>query len=551
MTISIKTNKEKQEIIYFSGKDSTSLMKKLTTYREERLASGRWNDNYSIQKNTKDTIYIIIDALKKTNWNQLKIGNLPTIIAENIGFKEKYFEKNDFDWVEWKKISQKIIQYAQNNGFPFAQVNLDSVMVGENEISATINYKAEKAVFFDSIKIKGNAKIEKWFLMTWLGIKAGNYYQHQKIIQINRRLKEMSYLSLEKNPVVTFRENLASVELEINKRNANRFDGIIGILPNEERQGQVLVTGDINIALKNILQRGINFSGRWQRLQSQAQWLELNYEHPLLFKKNFDLQLGLQSVRQDSSFLNLDLKASLLYRLPNRAKLSLSIQNRRSNLGEANTFRSVNELPQIADGQYTSYGLGYDWQDLDDIFYPKQGQKIKIEGRWGYKSIIKNPFWADSLYKNIPLRTAQWSFNIDYLHYIRLQKRATLLLKGSFMTLNNTFLVFNDLMRVGGLQSLRGFNENSFFASTFLLATAEYRYFWENESYLFLFFDQAFVQQKTFKEEMNDTPFGTGIGLSFTTQAGIFQVAYALGQSKTQNFNTNRAKIHLGFVARF
>ncbi|TAG91162.1 MAG: hypothetical protein EAZ20_03470, partial [Bacteroidetes bacterium] len=86
---------------------------------------------------------------------------------------------------------------------------------------------------------------------------------------------------------------------------------------------------------------------------------------------------------------------------------------------------------------------------------------------------------------------------------------------------------------------------------TYLLATAEYRYFWENESYLFLFFDQALTQQKTFKEELNDTPFGAGIGLSFTTQAGIFQVAYALGQSKGQNFNTNRAKIHLGFVARF
>ncbi|TAG85144.1 MAG: hypothetical protein EAZ20_15925, partial [Bacteroidetes bacterium] len=463
LSIVIESSKKQKEKIYFIEKDSISLMKKLELYRNERLIKGFWNDEYQIQQNKKDTLFILISSNQKLAWEKLKIGNLPQNIAENVNFKPKYFQNIDFNWKEWEKIAQKTIQYAQNNGFPFAQIQLDSITIVENKITATINYKPEKAVFFDSIKIKGNTKIEKWFLMTWLGIKPGQMYQHQKILQINRRLKELPYLSLQKNPIVNFRENLSNIELEINKKNANRFDGIIGILPNEEKQGQILITGDVNIGLKNIGQRGIGFAGRWQRLQTQAQWLELNYEHPLIFRKNFDIQLSLQSVRQDSSFLNLDLKASLLYRLPNRAKLSINVQNRRSNLGEANTFRSVNELPQISDGQYTSYGLGYDWQDLDDIFYPKQGQKIKILGQWGYKSITKNPFWADSLYKNVPLRTAQWIFNIEYLHYFRVQKRATLLLKTNFMTLNNNFLVLNDLWRIGGLQSLRGFNENSFF----------------------------------------------------------------------------------------
>ncbi len=551
LSIEIQSLIDKKENIYFVEKDSISMIKKIHLYRDERLKKGFWQDEYHIKKSKKDTLFIVVQSNQKLKWENLKIGNLPRNLADNINFKEKYFRDTDFNWKDWEKLSQKIIQYSQNNGSPFAQVFLDSTTIFDDKISAVIHYKSEKAFYFDSIKIKGNTKIEKWFLMTWLGIKAGQTYQHQKILQINRRIKEMPYLSLENNPVVNFRENLGTITLEINKKNANRFDGIIGILPNEEKQGQVLITGDVNITLKNIGQRGIGFAGRWQRLQTQAQWLELNYEHPLLFRRNFDLQLGLQSIKQDSSFLNLDLKASLLYRLPNRAKLSINIQNRRSNLGASNTFQQVTQLPQISDGQYTSYGLGYDWQDLDDVFYPKQGQKIKISGQWGYKSITKNPFWSDTLYKNVPLKTAQWIFNVEYLHYFRLQKRATLLLKTNFMTLNNSFLVFNDLTRVGGLQSLRGFNENSFFASTFLLATAEYRYFWENESYLFLFFDQAFIQQKTFKEELNDTPFGTGVGLSFTTQAGIFQVAYALGQSKGQNFSTNRAKIHLGFVARF
>jgi hypothetical protein len=542
---------KKNKIEFFSFKDTNAIYEYVEKYRNERLKNGFWNDKYAISQPKKDTFVLQIDTNLPTKWNELKVGNLPNFIVQNINFQEKKWKNKDFNWIDWENLSQKILNTAQNNGFPFAEVKLDSLVYQENKIEAQIDYQPNKAFFFDTLKIIGDIKTESWFLMRWLGIKEGQPYNHQKILQINRRLKELPFLTLKKNPIVSFRENISTISLELEKKNANRFDGIIGILPNEERQGQVLLTGDLNINLKNLGSRGISFKGRWQRLQTNAQWIELFYQHPLIFRKNFDLELSLQSVRQDSSFVNLDLQASVIYRLPNRAKLSLGIQNRRSSLGEANIFRNVNQLPTIADGQYTSYQLGYEWVDLDNLFYPKQGQQIKISGQWGFKNIAKNPFWADSLYANVPLRSSQWIVKAEYLHYFSIQNRGTLLFKTSLASLNNNFLVLNDLFRVGGLQTLRGHNENIFFATNYVLATLEYRYFFESESYFFLFYDQALLNRKTFQSESSDIPLGAGAGLSFTTQAGIFQVAYALGKSEGQNFAPNRAKIHVGFVARF
>ena len=58
----------------------------------------------------------------------------------------------------------------------------------------------------------------------------------------------------------------------------------------------------------------------------------------------------------------------------------------------------------------------------------------------------------------------------------------------------NPRLFINDLFRLGGLNSLRGFNENQFYTSAYAVATAEFRQFIGADSYVFLFADQAYLR---------------------------------------------------------
>ncbi len=514
----------------------------------------------------KDTLVLTLHLGEKYYWEKLKKGNLG--FAEKIGFYERDFEKKVFSFEKIQKIQKNTLKFAENNGYPFAKIQLDSISFNnfnknnldknvtdksttdKNTIYAVWKYEPERFCEFDTLKIIGKLPINRSFLRKYLGIRRFQPFDQSKITQIPRLLKQLPFLQLKETPSVTFVGKRAIINLPLEKRNANKFDGILGVLPNEQ-QGKTLITGEINLGLENLFSAGIRLYAQWQRLQTESQRLDLRYEHPLLFGFPFDAKGIFQLYKQDSSFVNRDLHLTLYYRLPNLARIGVSLENKQSGLGEKLQITNVNELPQVSESRWASYGLDYDWHNLDNALAPRQGTRIIAKMRWGQKIILKNPFWADSLYKNVPLNSLQTSANLRLEHYTSVQNHTFM---GRFIGgyLDNNFLTLNDLFRVGGLQSLRGFNENTFFTSNYGIFTAEYRaYFGEDDSYFVVFYDQSILQTQTFNTQNIDYPFGIGVGLSFATRGGTFTLAYALGKSKDQDFGLSRAKIHLGIVSNF
>lgn len=115
----------------------------------------------------------------------------------------------------------------------------------------------------------------------------------------------------------------------------------------------------------------------------------------------------------------------------------------------------------------------------------------------------------------------------------------------------NNQLFMNELYRLGGLNSIRGFNQNAFYASHYLVNTAEARLYFEETSYLFAFLDYAYLSYQIPTQSFQDAPLGVGAGISFATKGGVFNFAYAMGVSQFQQFAVNQAKVHFGYVSRF
>lgn len=144
----------------------------------------------------------------------------------------------------------------------------------------------------------------------------------------------------------------------------------------------------------------------------------------------------------------------------------------------------------------------------------------------------------------------QWTAEANVQTFIQIGKKATLLNQFQGGMIQSQNLVLSDLYRVGGLKTLRGFNENNYFVSDFAVYTLEYRYFTDESSYVMLFANQGYVHNKL-NNDFTDWPIGFGTGISFSTRAGIFQFIYALGSAKDQPLNLNLSKIHFGLVSRF
>jgi hemolysin activation/secretion protein len=104
---------------------------------------------------------------------------------------------------------------------------------------------------------------------------------------------------------------------------------------------------------------------------------------------------------------------------------------------------------------------------------------------------------------------------------------------------------------MGGLNSLRGFDEESIYASTYAMGNVEWRFLLDKSSFLFGFVNQAFYELALVDKYIKDEPTGFGIGINFETKPGIFSLTYALGKQLNNAVSFRAAKVHFGIVSTF
>ncbi|MBK8568141.1 MAG: BamA/TamA family outer membrane protein [Saprospiraceae bacterium] len=84
----------------------------------------------------------------------------------------------------------------------------------------------------------------------------------------------------------------------------------------------------------------------------------------------------------------------------------------------------------------------------------------------------------------------------------------------------------NEQFRIGGNRLLRGFDEESVFATLFAVFTLEYRLLIGQNSYFYTFGDYGYVEDKRIGQPSRyDNPLGFGGGLTFETSAGVFGIS--------------------------
>ena len=533
------------------NKDSSSVYAQIQSTINSLYAESYFFANIQTIDWRNDSCFTLINVNNKFKINKLKRGTLHTWRLKKVDFSESYFENKDFNPKSVSELCNRIIKFSQNNGFPFANVILDSLEIINDQLNASVDYNMGPFFKFDTILVSGKCKINRRFLENYLRIEPGQTFSQDKIDNIERALKQLPYLTIKGPTNVFFNEGMVRVEVVLEDKKTNQVDGIVGLLPNSNKDGGVLLTGEFNLILRNLFQTGKMLKGEWRRFQQESQLLNLDYYHPNLLHSDFDVSCAFNFLKQDSTFLNLNRKLSLYYRMNGNGKLSLNIGFISSRLGSNNTLKSATVLPSYSDYDYISYGLGYDFNQLDNIFYPRKGFLFHSDIAIGNKNIIKNSIFNDNVYNNVKLQSLMMIGNIVIEKYFRLKGNSVLLLKSVGGKIYNNNIFFNDLYRLGGLKSIRGFNDNEFYASDYNINTLEFRQYLDETSYLLLFAEQSYIYYNLTTKKVIDYPSGLGVGVSFTSGPGIFSFVYSVGKSKLQQMSLNQSKIHFGFVSRF
>lgn len=493
---------------------------------------------------------VYISAGKKYKWINLDYSKKDQAIVSKLGYNEHFFTKRPFKFSELSRFMEKIIVYYENNGYPFASAKLDSLNFDKSNISAKLNVEKNIFVKLDSLVTEGTGKVSQKFMLRYLGIKNGMPYNTEVFRNVSKKVRQLPFVSEKKPPIVQLTDKQNKLFLFLEKKNASQFDGIVGILPSDK--GKTVFTGDLKIKLVNsILKSGETFDIQWRRLQTQTQDLKAIIIYPYIAGLPIGADYNIKIYKKDTTFLDVNNALGLNYYFSGLNYVKVFYKQRNANLISTAGLSNITILPEYADVVTKAYGLGLFIEKFDYKFNPRKGFGVNIQGSVGSRQIKKNPKINDVAYSTLDLKTSQYQVEGSLVGYINLVKNHVVKLSSQFGTVFGNTIYKNELFRIGGLRTMRGFDEESIFASTYVIPTIEYRFLFEKNSNLFVFYEGAWYENHSVNSKSYDTPMSVGAGINFETKAGIFNLSYAIGKQQGNGFDLRIGKIHAGLTALF
>ena len=513
----------------------------------------------------QNNVHIDFYVGKKYKWIKLRTNNIDKSLLSKVGYAAKNFAEKPLNISEIDLLKERLLTYYENEGFPFAAVYLDSIAINDDKISASLMVNQGLVYRIDSINNYGKLKLNTKFLQQYLNIINGSVYNREKLKEVDKRMLELPYAQTEQPSSLNMLGSGSILNLYVNNKKSSEVSAIFGFLPDANNTGKLQVTGDVNLDLKNVFNAGESLLLKYQALQPKSPRLNLGYEKPYFLKSPFGLGFLFELFKKDSSFLQVNAQLGLQLNLTNKQSGKILVQWQTANLLQGgidtNAIKFNKKLPFNIDVKSVNVGITYEFRNTNYRFNPLTGSDVTLTALTGIKNIKKNNdilalkttgFNYDKLYDSVKLKSYQLRLKIAAAHYFKISKSSTFKTAVNIGLYSSPTVFRNEVFQIGGYRLLRGFNEESIYATRYAVVTAEYRSLLSLNSYLFGFIDIGATQAKFQNVNAQNFFTGTGLGIAYETKAGLLNLSLAVGKRNDVPFNIRQAsKIHFGYVNYF
>ncbi len=513
----------------------------------------------------ENDLHINLFVGQQYNWITLKLNNNDKNILFENGYAEKNFNNKPFNINMLDEIKQKLLATYENQGYPFAKIYLDSITIINNKISALFKIEKGNIYTIDSIKNYGKLKLNTNFLQRYLNIKNGSIYSREKLNNIDKRMLELPYAQTIASSNLNMLGSGAVVNMYIDNKKSSEASAIFGFLPAANSTGTFQLTGDVNLDLKNVFGAGEGLIFKYQALQPKSPRLNIGFEKPYVFNSPFGLGFLFELFKKDSSFIQLNAQANLQLNLSNFqvGKIIFQIQNTNILQGgiDTNAIKFQKKLPEIIDVKAVNLGLTYEYRKTNYKFNPLRGNEIActvvtgiktIEKNSSIVSLVNNGYNYETLYDSIKLKSYQIRIKVAAANYFPLSKTSTFKAAINAGIYSSPNIFRNEIFQIGGYKLLRGFDEESIYATQYAVLTAEYRSLLSLNSYIFGFVDAGATKASYQSVNAQNIFLSAGLGILYETKAGLLNLSFAVGKRNDVPFGIKQgSKIHFGYINYF
>ena len=479
------------------------------------------------KKENDSTFLFLFQVGNRTDFTHLYIGRNSEL--QNLEILDKNKDTLTMPFSETEAFLNATLNKLERKGYSLAKLRLVNLKNENNILYADLDFKTEKLREVNDIVINGYDKFPEGHKKEIRRRYKNKVFNQETLKSIHADFEKFQFVNQTKYPEILFKTDTTKVYVYVEKAKPNRFDGFIGF--GNDDNGDLKINGYLDLLLVNSLNVGERFNLYWKSDGNKQTTFNAALELPYMFRTPVGMKASLNIFKQDSTFQNTQTAIDLGYYFNYNTRLYVGYQSATSN-----DIQNL-EGSTIADFENSFVTGNFEFTQFknDDYFFPEK-TLVNIKGGTGKRT-------SENSNNN------QFFANIDLRKNLYLNEKNIVYLRSQSFYLQSEDYITNELYRFGGINSIRGFNENSLQANAFYSILTEYRYVVAPTIYVHSIIDFGYFQDKTTDNEGN--LLGLGFGFGLLTKNGLFNLIYANGSTDDQQIKLSNSIVHISFKARF
>ena len=430
---------------------------------------------------------------------------------------------------EFDEFTNQLLKKIDKLGKSFSEISYinpimkNDTLIIELTISDSSNRKIDKVI------VRGYNAFPEKFISNYFLINTKTVFSKQKLKNVSTLTNRLDFIKENKAPEVLFKKDSTHLYLFFDKLGTSSFDGIVNFSSKENGKG-LLLNGNLDLKLNNTFNSGEKFEIIWNKVSDEKTDFKINSYVPYLFNSKFSTTLEFNLYRQDSTFINTNFKLNTDYSINQRSHASVLYRSENSNY-LLNTLN--NEITS-----YSNYfiGLGY------------QMKKLSTSNLYDFNNGVNLNLIVGKR------KTSLESINQLKLHFsafanLQINNRGYLNIRNESGLLTSKNYLLNELFRIGGANSIRGYNEQSIFTNGYSYSNIEFRYSLDRSSYLYSITDVGAYKESTTKK--NKKLIGIGAGYQFKINNNFVNIGYVISTNSGTNTKLNNSTLVVKWTSFF
>ena len=479
-----------------------------------------------------------IDSISKTNKELIAYLDLGKKINEIIivtkkdntnGIIDSGIDSIKIKTREFSDLTNQLLEQIDRKGNSFSEITYVNPLLKNDTLFLEMKISNSSSRKIDKVITRGYEDFPKKFISKYFLINKNTIFSKQKLNQVSALSNKLDFIKEKKVPEVLFKKDSTHLYLFLDKIGTSSFDGLVNFSSKENGKG-LLLNGNLDLKLNNTFNTGEKFEIIWNKVSDEKTDFKINSYVPYLLNSKFSTTLEFYLYRQDSTFINTNFELKTDYSINQKSHASILYSSEKSNY-----------LLNISNNDLASYsnyfiGLGYELKksSTSNLYKYKNGLNLNL-------TIGKRKTDTESI--------NQLKFHFSAFANVQINNRGYLNIKNESGLLTSKNYLLNELFRIGGANSIRGYNEQSLFTNGYSYSNIEFRYSLDTSSYLYSITDLGgYIENTTNKIKKL---LGIGAGYQFRINNNLVNLGYVISTNSSTNAKLNSSRLVVRWTSFF